>query len=79
MPAWNALGVESRRGFLERAADAMCRRRFELAAWQVYECGKAWREADADVTEAIDFCRYYALEARAFRAECKMCRAKRTN
>ena len=43
----------------------MRRRRFELAAWQVYECGKGWREADADVAEAIDFCRYaYALEAR---------------
>ena len=35
-------------------------RRFELAAWEVYECGKQWREADADVAEAIDFCEYYA-------------------
>src|SRR5690606_9012026 len=26
------------------------------------EVGKNWREADADVCEAIDFCRYYALE-----------------
>ena len=40
----------------------MRRRRFELAAWQVYECGKPWREADADVAEAIDFCDYYAQE-----------------
>ena len=35
-------------------------RRFELAAWQVHECGKPWREADADVCEAIDFCEFYA-------------------
>ena len=35
-------------------------RRFELAAWEVVECGKPWREADADVCEAIDFCEYYA-------------------
>ena len=35
---------------------------FEISAWQVYECGKPWREADADVAEAIDFCRYYARE-----------------
>ena len=40
----------------------MRRRRFELAAWEVYECGKPWREADADVAEAIDFCDYYARE-----------------
>ena len=40
----------------------MRQRRFELAAWEVYECGKPWREADADVAEAIDFCEYYARE-----------------
>ena len=37
-------------------------RRFELAAWEVYECGKPWAEADADVAEAIDFCEFYARE-----------------
>jgi RHH-type proline utilization regulon transcriptional repressor/proline dehydrogenase/delta 1-pyrroline-5-carboxylate dehydrogenase len=31
----------------------------DLAAWEVLECGKQWREADADVAEAIDFCEYY--------------------
>ena len=41
----------------------MRRRRFELAAWEIYECGKGWREADADVCEAIDFCEYYARGA----------------
>src|ERR1051325_4884999 len=40
----------------------MRRRRFELAAWEVYECAKPWREADADVAEAIDFCNYYGRE-----------------
>jgi RHH-type proline utilization regulon transcriptional repressor/proline dehydrogenase/delta 1-pyrroline-5-carboxylate dehydrogenase len=28
----------------------------------VYEAGKPWREADADVCEAIDFCEYYGRE-----------------
>ncbi len=28
----------------------------------MYECAKPWREADADVAEAIDFCEYYARE-----------------
>src|SRR5262245_13902691 len=40
----------------------MRRRRYELAAWGVLECGKQWREADADVAESIDYCDYYARE-----------------
>jgi len=61
--AWRELGVEARAEFLRRAAERMRRRRFELAAWEVYECGKGWRESDADVCEAIDFCEFYAREA----------------
>jgi len=37
-------------------------RKFEFDAWLVYEAGKTWPEADADVSEAIDFCEYYARE-----------------
>jgi RHH-type proline utilization regulon transcriptional repressor/proline dehydrogenase/delta 1-pyrroline-5-carboxylate dehydrogenase len=47
---------------LYRVADNLRRRRFELAALQVHECGKPWREADGDVCEAIDFCVYYARQ-----------------
>ena len=36
----------------------------ELAALIVIEAGKSRADADAEVAEAIDFCRYYALEAR---------------
>ena len=63
LPAWNALGVEARAELLRAAARQMRDRRFELAAWQVFECGKGWREADGDVCEAIDFCEYYAQQA----------------
>lgn len=35
-------------------------RRYDLAAWEMHEVGKPWREADADVTEAIDFLEFYA-------------------
>ena len=38
-------------------------RRDELAAIMIREAGKPWREADADVCEAIDFCQYYARSA----------------
>ena len=61
-PAWRDTPVEERAGLLNRVADELARRRFEIAAWQVYEVGKPWREADADVAEAIDFCRFYADE-----------------
>ena len=42
----------------------MRKRRFELAAWEIFETGKPWREADADVAEAIDFLEFYARQMR---------------
>lgn len=63
-PSWSRLPVEYRAEYLELLAREMRDRRFELAAWQVYEVGKPWQEADADVCEAIDFCMYYAAQMR---------------
>jgi RHH-type proline utilization regulon transcriptional repressor/proline dehydrogenase/delta 1-pyrroline-5-carboxylate dehydrogenase len=37
-------------------------RRDRLAAWELLECGKPRREADADVAEAIDFLEFYGAE-----------------
>ena len=59
---WRRRSAEDRAAILLRAADDMSRRRFELAAWEIFEVGKPWREADADVAEAIDFLRYYGNE-----------------
>jgi RHH-type proline utilization regulon transcriptional repressor/proline dehydrogenase/delta 1-pyrroline-5-carboxylate dehydrogenase len=61
-PAWRDTEPKERAEFLFQAAMVMRRRRFELAAWEVYECGKQWRESDADVAEAIDYCEYYGRE-----------------
>jgi RHH-type proline utilization regulon transcriptional repressor/proline dehydrogenase/delta 1-pyrroline-5-carboxylate dehydrogenase len=61
-PSWRDTDPHERAACLFRAATIMRRRRFELAAWEIYECGKPWREADADVAEAIDFCDYYGRE-----------------
>ena len=41
----------------------MRQRRDEIAAICLRENGKDWRNADADVCEAIDFCEYYARMA----------------
>lgn len=62
-PAWEAIGAEARAALLCKVAQNLRERRFELAAWEVYECGKGWREATADLAEAIDFCEYYAAGA----------------
>lgn len=61
-PGWRDAPVAERAGLLRRVAGEFSRRRFEIAAWQVYEVGKTWREADADVAEAMDFCLFYATE-----------------
>jgi RHH-type proline utilization regulon transcriptional repressor/proline dehydrogenase/delta 1-pyrroline-5-carboxylate dehydrogenase len=61
-PVWRDTPVERRAQYLLDAANVLRRRRFELAAWEVYECAKQWREADADIVEAIDFCEFYAHE-----------------
>src|SRR6184192_205837 len=61
---WSRTSVEERARLLERAADIMERRRYELSAVEVFEVGKPWKEADADIREAIDFCRFYADQIR---------------
>lgn len=67
-PSWSKTEVQYRAEYLELMAREMRERRYELAAWQVYECGKPWAEADADVCEAIDFCMYYAQQMRGLEA-----------
>src|SRR5262249_31994039 len=59
---WSNTPAHDRAGVLVQAAAILRRRKFELAAWEVYECGKPWREADADIAEAIDLCEFYARE-----------------
>ncbi|HEV8131476.1 MAG TPA: L-glutamate gamma-semialdehyde dehydrogenase [Acidobacteriota bacterium] len=59
---WSALPSEKRAQYLLKVAALMRKRRMELAAWMVFEVGKSWEEADADVAEAIDFAEFYARE-----------------
>jgi 1-pyrroline-5-carboxylate dehydrogenase len=61
-PAWSATPADERIRLLVRAADIIRRRKLEFDAWLVLEAGKTWPEAEADVSEAIDFCEYYARE-----------------
>ena len=59
---WSRTSPEARARVLLRASAIMKRRKFELLAWEVFEGGKPWAEADAQVAEAIDFLEYYARE-----------------
>jgi RHH-type proline utilization regulon transcriptional repressor/proline dehydrogenase/delta 1-pyrroline-5-carboxylate dehydrogenase len=65
---WAAVSAAERAAVLLRAAAWMRERRLEIAALEVRECAKPWREADADVCEAIDFLEYYARGAVALDA-----------
>jgi 1-pyrroline-5-carboxylate dehydrogenase len=59
---WRWVKPQRRAEYLFKVAEAMRRRRFELIATEVFEVGKTWTEADADVAEAIDFCDFYGRE-----------------
>ncbi len=61
-PEWSATSAGERVAMLARAAEILRRRKLEFDAWLVYEAGKTWPEAEADVSEAIDFCEYYARQ-----------------
>lgn len=62
-PAWRDFDPIKRSEVLHIAADLMRARRDELSGIVCKESNKIWREADADVCEAIDFCAYYARES----------------
>jgi len=59
---WKRTPAKKRIELVEKLADWMVEKKYELSAWMILEVGKNWREADADVAEGIDFCRYYARE-----------------
>ena len=65
---WGRRTADERAEYLEVIAAELRNRRLELAAWLCFEAGKTWAEADLEVAEAIDFCRFYASEARRMEA-----------
>ena len=79
-PAWSETPANARIQMLVRAAEVIRRRKMEFDAWLVHEAGKCWPEAEADVSEAIDFCEYYARQMMRFAIPIRWCncRARRT-
>jgi RHH-type proline utilization regulon transcriptional repressor/proline dehydrogenase/delta 1-pyrroline-5-carboxylate dehydrogenase len=62
-PAWSKTPVEQRAAALNKAADAMEQALPRLCALLVREAHKCWPDAVSEVREAVDFLRFYALEA----------------
>lgn len=63
-PAWSDRPIEERAACLDRLANLYEDRLGELMALAVHEANKTLPDALSEVREAIDFCRYYAAEAR---------------
>ncbi|MBB3034012.1 bifunctional proline dehydrogenase/L-glutamate gamma-semialdehyde dehydrogenase PutA [Alteriqipengyuania lutimaris] len=63
-PAWDALGGEKRARLLEAAADEFEAHTDEILSLCQLEAGKTIVDSVLELREAVDFLRYYAVEAR---------------
>ena len=68
--AWRQTPVDVRARTLDRAADIIESRRARLIYLLQAEGGKTIDDAFAEVREAVDFCRFYAAEARRLLGAC---------
>jgi len=60
--SWAMVPATERVEHMLLAAAELRRRKHEISATMIFEIGKSWAEADADVAEAIDFLEYYARQ-----------------
>ncbi|MCE7873021.1 aldehyde dehydrogenase family protein, partial [bacterium CPR1] len=64
-PAWRRTPWQERCRLLERAAEIIRERSYELTAWLVFENGKNRVEALGEIEETADLYDYYAQQMRA--------------
>ncbi|MCB1095698.1 MAG: bifunctional proline dehydrogenase/L-glutamate gamma-semialdehyde dehydrogenase [Verrucomicrobiae bacterium] len=57
---WQELGFEGRAAILRNVAAVIARHRGDTIGCMILDAGKAVTEADAEISEAIDFANYYA-------------------
>jgi 1-pyrroline-5-carboxylate dehydrogenase len=60
---WSRTSAEERASLLFSVGDLLRQRKVEFMAWLVFEVSKNWAEADADISETLDFCEFYSREA----------------
>ena len=74
LPAWATLQTAERDARLEACAAELGRRRGDLIGAMILDGAKTVTEADAEVSEAVDFARYYARTLRETAGELDDCR-----
>ena len=68
-PAWSALSIDERAGYLRRIAAALRARREDLALTMSAEMGKLRREALGEIEKSASACEYYADSAARYLAD----------
>ncbi|WP_195742850.1 bifunctional proline dehydrogenase/L-glutamate gamma-semialdehyde dehydrogenase PutA [Shewanella woodyi] len=67
--SWCNTPVETRANALQKLADLLEENREELIALCTREAGKSIQDGIDEVREAVDFCRYYAVQAKKMMAQ----------
>src|SRR6266545_4616857 len=75
-PGWAALPIAERDARLEACAAELGRRRADLIGAMIVDGAKTVTEADVEVSEAVDFARYYGRTLRESGGELGDCRAE---
>ena len=65
-PEWRKAAIDERNRILHNAADNMSAARGELIGCMTAITGKTFPDADVEVSEAIDFCRFYNITMKRF-------------
>ncbi|MDR0573598.1 MAG: bifunctional proline dehydrogenase/L-glutamate gamma-semialdehyde dehydrogenase [Tannerella sp.] len=63
---WRQTSVDKRNEILHQAAEKLSAKRGDLIGCMAAITGKTFMEGDVEVSEAIDFCRYYPITMKAF-------------
>ncbi|PIR37765.1 MAG: bifunctional proline dehydrogenase/L-glutamate gamma-semialdehyde dehydrogenase [Alphaproteobacteria bacterium CG11_big_fil_rev_8_21_14_0_20_39_49] len=66
---WNKTPVDQRAEILEKMADLLEKNSLEVISLCMREAGKTIADSIAELREAVDFCRYYAIQARKLLGE----------
>ncbi len=65
-PGWRKTTVDERNKILHRVADNLCAARGDLIGCMSAITGKTFMEGDVEVSEAVDFCRFYPISMKRF-------------
>ncbi|NND85704.1 MAG: bifunctional proline dehydrogenase/L-glutamate gamma-semialdehyde dehydrogenase [Acidimicrobiia bacterium] len=68
-PSWAAMATDERAAVLEVCAEELERRRGDLLGAMALDAAKTLAEADVEVSEAVDFARFYARSLTAIEAD----------